>query len=401
MRRPVLPIAAVLAAVTALTLAGAALAIRPPGVPDDAGDMRQAANRALVASFYDAANAAIATGDAAPLATLLDPGFVERGSDSGEESGRDGLIRRLLAIHAAAPDVRLAVAAMAADGDLVIAHVRVSDPDPATFLGLRLDAAWTPWGPIDVFRTRDGRIVERSGPVGDPAPATPDFRVALDVPAPEMRSLSVARVTLQAGARYEAAGQSGPRVVFVETGAIAVEVVPIAASATPATILAAGDHLRLPVNAGFVVQNTGSSSAVLVEVALAARPFAERASPPMAPSPPSGGTVQTLAADLLIALPAQSTVLSIGRMTLQPGERLGWAAAAGPVLLHVEAGTVDLAATGSVPWVQGVAQERTAAGVEAVLDRGGGVLLEAGGTVEVHAAPNIPATLLVVTLMAG
>jgi hypothetical protein len=86
-------------------------------------------------------------------------------------------------------------------------------------------------------------------------------------------------------------------------------------------------------------------------------------------------------------------------VTLAPGERLGWADATGPVLLHVEAGTVDLTARGSVSWVRAVADDRSSAGIEATMATGGGALVEAGDAAEIRAAPAVPAALLVVTLL--
>ena len=98
-------------------------------------------------------------------------------------------------------------------------------------------------------------------------------------------------------------------------------------------------------------------------------------------------------------MPSPSAVLALGRATLDRGERLAWASAAGPVLVRVEAGELELAATGSIPWVDGSVGRRSAAGVEAVLASGGGALLDAGAAAEVRAGPGGPATLLVLTLL--
>jgi len=114
---------AALAAITALALLGAAATIRPITLPADADESREGANRALVQRFYDAANAVIATGEAAPLAALIDPGFIERGSTAAMAPDREVLIQRIRAIAATGADVRLTADVMAADEDLVIAYV--------------------------------------------------------------------------------------------------------------------------------------------------------------------------------------------------------------------------------------------------------------------------------------
>ena len=386
-----------LAALTAVALLGAAIAVRPPGLPAAADRRGEAANRALAYAFYDAANLAIADGDPAPLAALLAPGFVDRSLPPDREPDGDGLVRRLLAVRAAAPEARLVAEAVAADGDLVVVAVHAGGAVSSPFLGLRLDAERAAWGPVDVFRIADGRIAERRAAVDHGVPV-PLLRVVLDVPPPALRILAVARLTLAPGAVHAAPALSGPRLVLAETGAVAVEPAATGSAPAPPTPLRAGEHILLDPRAGFAVQNTGPSAAVVLDIAIAEPPPAGPGGVPPAPVG-EGVAIEVLATDLLVAVPSRSAVLAVGRATLGPGERLAWAPAAGPVLLHVEAGAPDLAITGSAPWVGGSVGRRSAAGVTAALVPGGGALLEPGAEVEIRAALDGPTTLLVLTLL--
>lgn len=399
MRRPLLLATASLAALTAVSLLGAVVAVRPPGIPAEADGPREAANRVLAYHFYEAANAAIATGDPAPLAALLAPAFVERGAPPDAEPDREGLVRRLLSIHTANPTLRLGVDALAADGDLVVAAVRISGADAPTFLGLRLDDAWTGWGSVDVFRVAGGRIVERWGTAVDPGPPIPLLRVALEIPSPEHRALAVARVTLAPDARHVVPARSGPRLGVAESGTVAVEVILTPRDSAPPRVLRAGEHLVLPAGAAFAARNVGPSPAVLLDVSIAAVPYPGTAGGDARDMAEEGVAVEILADELLVAVPSPSAVLALGEMTLEPGERLDWFPAAGPVLVRVKAGALDLVATGSVPWVDGSVGRRSVAGVEAALAAGDGALLEAGAAAEVRAAPDGPTTLLVLTLL--
>jgi predicted SnoaL-like aldol condensation-catalyzing enzyme len=392
-----LPATAALAALTAVTLCGAAIAVRPPPPLAEADAPQEAANRALVSAFYEAANAAIASGDPTAVAAVVAPDFAERSLVPDAEADRDGLVRRLLAIHATNPALRLATEAVAADGDLVIAHVRVDGVTGAAFAGLRLAGDWSAWGSVDVFRVERGRIVERWGPPVQPVPP-PAWRIALELPPPADRTLKVRRLELEPGATYQALTPNGSRLVLVEAGTVAIGPIPVrpVAPASPA-LLAAGEHVVLPAGSSVAASNAGPTPAVLLDVALGAPPWGAALDAPLPPE--EGVTVHTLFEDLLIAVPAPAAVVSVGRVTVEPGEPLAWEAAPGPVLLHVEAGEVGLTTSATPPWARAVASERSGAGVATTLAAGGGALLEVGTAAEIRAALGQPATVLVLTLL--
>ena len=100
---------------------------------------------ALVRDWYDAANRAIATGDASGLARLLTPAFADHAVPAGGHSGV-ALAAYLAGLHATHPDARLVPLDLAAEGDRVVARVRVDGAARGQFLGLPIAGAPI-WGP--------------------------------------------------------------------------------------------------------------------------------------------------------------------------------------------------------------------------------------------------------------
>ena len=101
--------------------------------------------------------------------------------------------------------------------------------------------------------------------------------------------------------------------------------------------------------------------------------------------------MQALVDGLTAEAPSGAAVLSVGRATLAPGQRLAWAAAAGPVLVHVEDGAAGLDSGAGTAWVRSGAAGRsvTLGGEPPAVGRG--VLVAAGNGVEVRAGPHAPA----------
>jgi hypothetical protein len=402
MRRIVLPCIAALAVLTAVALLSTAAAIRGPRLAPLPATRDDAASRALAYRFYEAANAVIASGDPAGLENMLAAEFTDTASAPDAEPDRDALIRRLLTVHATAPEVQLLAETVAIDADLAIVHVRVLEPHrPATGPGLADD--WVPWGSVDVFRMAGDRIVERRGPALDPVPATlgSRFRVELDLEPPHLRSLTITRLVLDPGVRHVAPALDGLRLMLAESGTVYIAVPegsPLAQADALGRPLSAGEHVLPPSRAEVVVTNRGSTPAVLLDVSLVAPAFAEGR--PRVPASPSAASVQVevLASDLLIDVPGRSFVLTLDRLLLAPGDRLDVPKQNGPALLHVEAGEVELHATGDVPWISAGGGERSAAGVEAILASGGGALLSAGASADLRPGARDTMTVLIVAL---
>lgn len=222
MRRPLHLATALLAALTALSLLGAAVAVRPPASrPRWTGRWRWPTTRWPTPSTAPTSPSPRTTLPRSP--SCSPPDFVERSSPPDAEPDGDGLVRRLLALHAVNRGPRLMAEAVAADGDLVVAAVRVAGAAPPAFLGLRLEDARTAWGPVDVLRVAGGRIAERRGPAADPVPPAPILRVPLEGP---------------------------PRLVLAEAGAVQIEAIPVLGDAEPPVALRAGEDHVLPTGAG-------------------------------------------------------------------------------------------------------------------------------------------------------
>src|SRR3954465_8477965 len=103
MRRPVLFVTCLClcAFATGMTLVALAQEVTRPPIPlDDHPTGDAAANVDLVRRFYGAAEAVLATGEAAPLDAFVAPDLTEHPAQPGAASGRDGFVRALLALRA-------------------------------------------------------------------------------------------------------------------------------------------------------------------------------------------------------------------------------------------------------------------------------------------------------------
>jgi hypothetical protein len=403
MHRPLLPCFAVLATLTAVALLSAASTVRVPGVAPLASDAGDAANRTLAYRFYEAANAVIASGDPTGLIALLADEFVDATSPPDAEPDRETLVRRLLVLHSTAPDLRLDAETVATVDDLAIAQVRVDGAVVPLVAGPRFNTPWVPWGPVDVLRIVNGQIVERRGPLLDPIPVIPavQLQVGLDLPSPDLQTLTITRVMLSPGARHAATARDGPRLILAESGTVALDTrpeEPFPDANHLSQTLKDGEHVSLPSRANILVTNRGSTPATVLDVSIAAEPFSDAA--PVAAGQPRepGVIVDNLADHLLIPIPAGPAILTIDRLHLASGIRLGEIALDGPALLRVEAGELDLTATGEMPWVGAIAVEPSATGVEATMSAGGGALLVGTREVDIRVSATRSATLLIVAL---
>ncbi|HEU0114997.1 MAG TPA: nuclear transport factor 2 family protein, partial [Thermomicrobiales bacterium] len=142
---------ALLTALAMLQIGGAAMALRP-GATSAADDPTANATRAAVNRFYAAVNVALATGDAAPLDSAVDPAFVGHVAASNQPRDRIALVADLLARRRADPDLQYAVAAVVVDGDQALAYVQ-TDPNETI--------AAPPNPTIEALRVRDGMVIAR------------------------------------------------------------------------------------------------------------------------------------------------------------------------------------------------------------------------------------------------
>ena len=387
MRRSPIPlIAAVLAAVSAITLLRAAQAITA-GLPMDEPI---ATNRALAYRFYEAVNVALLTGDTGPFGGLVTDDYAEP-DHAGAEPGAEGLRQRLAALHATHPDLELVVTDVLVRRNLVVARLDVRGGTEASFAGAPLSGTPPPWGPIDFLRVDDGRIAERRS-AGAIAPhLLPLWEAQLDDP-PVVAQLALARLSLAPGGTTSELRNPGPALIAVESGTLRIAV---AAGTGPnpetvanarghtdavgqeATALDPGEPIVLPIATPYTLRNDGPTTAVALVVALFQRVSSERAAPALTPAEAAsvalllhglapawngttakpGITVRYLGGGPLYGLPSAAMVLAGGRVTLPPGSSLPLPATAGTTLLAVEAGAGEIAIEGGLAQTR---HERTA-----------------------------------------
>ena len=74
------------------------------------------------------------------------------------------------------------------------------------------------WSPIEVFRVTDGVVVGRWGYTDRLTSARRLAEQALALPIPTPRVVSLTRITLAPGTRWDAPRVAGPRLIFAEAG---------------------------------------------------------------------------------------------------------------------------------------------------------------------------------------
>jgi predicted ester cyclase len=400
-RRPVLLLICLVALATGFAIGAGLMVVAPDHRTGPLGPPSASADTdAAVVGFYAAVNTALATGDSAPLTALLAPDFADRAADPGRAATREGLVRHVLALRAAFPDLRLVVEDVRADGDRVVAWVRAEGGDRGVLLGVPFAGIPPSWAGLDVFRVADGRVAERWAAGDEPVPPQTLVRVPLaDLPAEADAWL--ARLTFAPGAHEPEAGERGPLVLAVEAGALTVTafgsavVAPLGGVASTGkdakslpegavVTLSPGDGLLLPPAAHYAVRNAERSPAVALALALlpsAGSPDAGAVHWPGAGSPDV--VVQPLAGGLATGLPAGAAEVTLGRLTLAPGVTLAADGAVVPRLIAIESGTLQLA-TNPSPAVtlsagQGSLIDSTA--VPTLRNAGGGPLVVLLGTI--------------------
>lgn len=386
------PILAWILTALSCLLAGLAFVAVRPTPPVESGPAATAASRTAVLGFYAAVNAVIATGDSAPLAAVLAPDYAEADGTGTLVPGRATLERHLRTLHEITPDLRLHAAEVLGDGDRVVAVVATRGTEQMTALGLPLIVPVV-WGPVEIFRVTDGRIAERLGAMKPDMALERRVAAPLELPLPSARVLTLQRVSVAPAASVGEPAVDGLRVLAVEAGTLTVT----ATGTTPGgavVTLATGDWLELPTGAAYEARNAGREPAVLLEVLASVT----TAAPGAVSGLVEGDTTQVLAGGLLTPLPQGKVVLTTGRLTLAPGAGLAWAGPAGPTMLVVEAGTLELATEGASAWVRS-ADGSSESRQSTTLAVGDGARIGMGTGAAVRNAGADRAEVLVVTLL--
>jgi predicted ester cyclase len=391
--------------VAGIVLIAGSFLLQPPPLASASGTTE------VIRRFYAAANETIATGDTTALHAIVAPHFVDKDPVLGMKPDRAGLEGYLAALHAVVPDMELLVEAVVAGGDQAMARVAVRGGQGQTSLRGAVVAQPESWGSVDVFRIAGGKVVERWSQTDDLTLVRPATAVTLEIAAPTPRVLSLDRLTFEPDAGWSPP-PAGPRLIFLETGALRLEVTPEPAPGTlpdagsenlpgrqsdaaQVITLSAGGSSLVPAGERLVLTNTGAGDTRALVVT-----FSVPRSPGGAPTVdvfPPGVDSQTLAGNLSTDVRMGPAELVLGQVTLARHARLSLSSADGPVLVAVESGRLTVE-----PWGRGWLR-RGSDGVSVGLDeqmmtRGDGLMLHQGGLATLQIAGDGPAVLHVLTL---
>lgn len=352
-----LPLTSALALATAVALIGmaGALSTAPAvSVPSSSRLANEATNIALVREFYAAVNEALRTGDVTPPDRLVS---ADRGVPPLLGDGRDRatVARRLVSIRTIYTGARVVVDDLLAQGDVVMARVRLERAARGAFLEIPVPVELAGWGPLEVFRIAAGRIVERWASREPPALLEPLLDTPLTIVAPTPAELSLVQLEVAPGASLPLDAKPSPRLLYLRRGRLAVEIDGPAslirapwrdATTEPAVVtkrsvrLEEGDLLVIPADTVAAVSNAGETQALMLNLAVV----------PVQPPSPLGDSPQQIGLERVtmrhlgsVRLPAPVSTLAVGRATLAPGVAVPVAAEAGLRVLTAQTGTLGAA----------------------------------------------------------
>jgi predicted SnoaL-like aldol condensation-catalyzing enzyme len=416
-RSALLVVAACAVSSAAIGLVAATVFFQPAPV---AGSSTASATSAqVVRQFYAVVNGAIATGDVSDMERIVAPHFLEQDPLPGVRPGREGLADFLRALHQFDPEMRLVVDAVVADDTQVVARVvQVRSDDGLGSLGDAMVSELALWGPVEIFRVAGGKIVERWSHTDQLILPQSLADVALDLPAPAPRVVTIERFVLAPGIRWHSR-IAGPRLVHLEDGALQVAVSasgPVGATTTggsgttagtsrvaaapPVATLVPGGSWLVPARADVTLTNIREGMAHLVVVTFAV---------PQVPGGPASSTElllpdragETLAGGLATDVGVGPASLRLERLTLAHNAQLTLASTDGPMLIAIDAGRLDVAAWGNGGgrvWVRRGRDGMSAAVDEATIAEGDGLLLHPGALIHVRNAGDKSAAMLILML---
>ena len=363
MRRSVLFAATIaLFLATAVGMFAAAIVLKPPL------SARTEDGAKVVHRFYDAINAVLRTGDPAALDSVVAPHFTMHGAFVAVSPDRAGLVRQLVATSAVAPNLQLEVEELAVAGNRALVHVERTSDAGTAFLGVPFATTPVFWGRFDALRIDGDRVSELWSAEG-PVPLFESLSQSrLDPPLKTNHAMMFRRLSAEAGHAWTWTSTYQSRVVYVEAGALLVEVDP--GSEAPAVIFAPGDGhgqgrsvppgasarllagqvLTLSAAAGYRLHGDPTQPELRAyEVAFPRFAYMGPLGPGLAnstnvgtPPPSKLPTRELLAESAQTGLPRDALIASFGRITLPPGRALAVGESPGPVVFSIEAGTLGI-----------------------------------------------------------
>jgi SnoaL-like polyketide cyclase len=393
---------------TAVGMFAAAMVLEPPPLPAHTTDRAEVVHR-----FYDAINAVLRTGNQAALEAIVAPHFTMHGAFATVSRDRAGLARQLVATSAVAPDLRLEVEDLAVADDRALVHLAQTSGSGGAFLGVPFAATPDFWGRFDALRI-DGDRVSELWTGEEPVPLLESLgQSRLDPLLSPNHAMTFRQLSAEAGHAWTWTSTFQSRVLYLEVGALLVEVDP--ASVAPVVIFAgggrdqgrsvlpgerarlgAGEALALSPVARYRLSGDPTKAELRAyEVAFPRFAYMGPLGPGLAnstavgtPAPTTLPTRQPLAEAAQTGLPHDVLIASFGRITLPPGRALALGEAPGPVVLSIEAGTlgIDRPQADSVP-------------VTTRLVSGEATIIPVGEVTTLHAIGAEPVVVFAVTIV--
>ncbi len=124
-----------------------------------ANEMMAEKNKALMAQMYEAFNA----DDWNKASTIIAADFVEHNPEPGQKPGLDGLKEIFAKYRSAFPDMKFTADKMISEGDIVVAHIVVTETNKGEFMGMPATGKTINVEGYDMVRFANGKGVEHWG----------------------------------------------------------------------------------------------------------------------------------------------------------------------------------------------------------------------------------------------
>jgi predicted ester cyclase len=320
----------------------------------------------VIHDFYSAVNEVLWSGDSAALDRIVAPDLVFHPPSSRIASNRAGLDRYLTSIHDNFPAFQLQAEDIVSDGDRAVARVVEGSEKPGHFLGLILAAPPSTWGQFDSFRIGDHQIVEIWSDGPEPVLFEPATEVRLDLQT-NPQALSFERLSASTGQDREWGPFFGARVLYVDEGAITVDLSPTEPSpllqarrtgqvqpteVAPGMqiIVTAGDAMSFPLGSRYTFRHDTTDPGVAA-FAVALPRFTYNG--PLQPHEPpateediqeqaGSGEVHTALGEEQVLDPLAGVTVAFGRALLPSGANIAFHEADGYLFVVVETGALVL-----------------------------------------------------------